>query len=232
MEHQGNRAALWPRPGDVPVAVPAAAGTHHLGIESQGDSVLCVPSLPEPGRPVPLLVSLHGAGGLPEGSLSVLQPVADRYGILILVPASRGSTWDGIRNSYGPDVNVINRSLHRTFEIVAVDPGRIGIAGFSDGASYALGLGLANGDLFDHVIAFSPGFIPPAARVGNPRILVSHGVADPVLPVERTSRRIVPTLEHNGYDVTYLEFDGAHIIPLDIALRAADWFGWNDPSTR
>ncbi|MFF0903196.1 UNVERIFIED_CONTAM: alpha/beta hydrolase-fold protein [Kocuria sp. CPCC 205316] len=174
-------------------------------------------------------MALHGAGGLPEGSLAVLQKVADQYGAAVLVPVSRSSTWDGIRNDYGPDVDVINRSLDRAFNTVAVDPGRIGIAGFSDGASYALGLGLANGDLFGHILAFSPGFIPPAARWGNPRIVVSHGVTDPVLPIDRTSRRIVPALERTGYDVTYLEFDGGHTIPLDIALKAADWLGWNGP---
>lgn len=230
MEHRGNRAALSAHPHGVPVAAPAMPGTHHLAVEAQGDSVLCVPSRPETGRPVPLLVALHGAGGLPKGSLAVLQTVADQYGTAVLVPVSRSSTWDGIRNNYGPDVDVIDRSLDRAFKTVAVDPGRIGIAGFSDGASYALGLGLANGDLFGHIIAFSPGFIPPAARRGNPRILVSHGVTDPVLPIDRTSRRIVPTLERTGYDVTYLEFDGAHTIPLDIALKAADWLGWKDPS--
>lgn len=32
-------------------------------------------------------------------------------------------------------------------------------AGFSDGASYALSLGLPNGNLFSHIVAFSPGFM-------------------------------------------------------------------------
>ncbi|OLT08742.1 hypothetical protein BJF77_11825 [Kocuria sp. CNJ-770] len=112
---------------------------------------------------------------------------------------------------------------------MAVDPERIGIAGFSDGASYALGPGLANGDLFGHVIAFSPGFIPSAAHRGQPRILISHGVTDPVLPIDRTSRRFVPALQQTGYDVTYLEIDDAHTVPLDIARKAAEWLGWNDP---
>jgi len=36
--------------------------------------------------------------------------------------------------------------------------------GFSDGASYALSVGITNGDLFTHVIAFSPGFVAPARQ--------------------------------------------------------------------
>ncbi|MEX5235131.1 alpha/beta hydrolase [Kocuria arenosa] len=228
MGHQHNRAALSARPDDALVAAPAVAGMHSLEVEEQRDSVLCVPSSPQAGQPAPLLVALHGAGGLPEGTLSVLQAVADQYAVVVLAPVSRGSTWDGIRNGYGPDVEVIDRSLRRAFEVVLIDQERIGIAGFSDGASYALGLGLANGDLFSHVIAFSPGFVPSAARVGRPRIFISHGVTDRILPIDRTSRHIVPTLQQDGYDVTYLEFDGAHTVPLDIALQAAEWLGWSN----
>jgi phospholipase/carboxylesterase len=64
--------------------------------------------------------------------------------------------------------------------------------GFSDGASYALSLGLTNGDLFRHVIAFSPGFMAPAARRGEPPVFVSHITRDGVLPIGVTSHRIVP----------------------------------------
>ncbi len=51
-----------------------------------------------------------------------------------------------------------------------MDAGRVGIGGFSDGASYALSLGLTNGDLFTHVLAFSPGFMRPASQVGRPKV--------------------------------------------------------------
>ena len=96
------------------------------------------------------------------------------------------------------------------------------MAGFSDGASYALGLGLANGDLFAHVVAFSPGFVPGASREGRPAVFVTHGDADDVLPVEQTSRRIVPVLREEGYDVTYREFPGGHTVPPEVAAEAVD----------
>ena len=38
-----------------------------------------------------------------------------------------------------------------------------------------------------------------------------------MLPIERCSRRLVPRLEANGYDVTYVEFAGGHEVPRDIA---------------
>ena len=67
----------------------------------------------------------------------------------------------------GPDVDTIDRSLRTVFAALPVDPHRLAISGFSDGASYALTLGLPNGDLFTHVIAFSPGFMQPPSRVGK-----------------------------------------------------------------
>ena len=66
--------------------------------------------------------------------------------------------------------------------------GTVTVCGFSDGASYALSIGLANGDLFGHVLAWSPGFVAPPEFVGRPRVFVSHGTDDRVLPIDRCSR--------------------------------------------
>lgn len=95
--------------------------------------------------------------------------------------------------------------------------------GFSDGASYALSLALLNGDLFTHVIAFSPGFITEGSRRGKPRLFVSHGVHDRVLPIDLCSRRIVRDLRGDDSDIRFTEFDGGHAVPTDIARAALDW---------
>jgi predicted esterase len=167
---------------------------------------------------------LHGAGGNAQHGLSPLQGFADEGGVLLLAPDSRRRTWDVIVDRYGPDVEYIDRALAQTFSRYAVDPKRIAAGGFSDGASYALSLGLTNGDLFTHVIAFSPGFIAPAGQKGAPRLFISHGIRDQVLPIERCSRRIVPQVKSAGYDVSYREFDGAHTVPAEIAREAHEWF--------
>jgi phospholipase/carboxylesterase len=98
------------------------------------------------------------------------------------------------------------------------------VGGFSDGASYALSLGIINGELFSHVLAFSPGFMAPTAQAGKPRFYISHGTEDRVLPIERCSRRIVPQLKRAEYDVVYKEFDGPHTIPADIVRESVKWF--------
>jgi predicted esterase len=133
-------------------------------------------------------------------------------------------TWDVIEGGYGPDVAFIDRALDQTFSRYAVDPRHIAAEGFSDGASYALSLGLTNGDLFTSVIAFSPGFMAPEERQGSPRIFISHGTRDQVLPIDRCSRRIVPRLKSSGYDVLYREFDGPHTVPQEIVRESLDWF--------
>ncbi|HEU4561209.1 MAG TPA: hypothetical protein VFS20_25375, partial [Longimicrobium sp.] len=57
-----------------------------------------------------------------------------------------------------------------------------------------------------------------------PSIYDSHGTSDGVLPITATSRRVVPTLQREGYDVRYHEFAGGHTIPPDIAREAVEWF--------
>ena len=167
---------------------------------------------------------LHGAGGDARSGISHFLDLADEAGLVLLAPESRGRTWDVLLGGYGPDAAFIDRALGQTFDRLAVDAERLAVGGFFDGASYALSLGLTNGDLFTRVIAFSPGFGAPAARRGKPPVFVSHGTRDRVLPVERCSRRIVPALKREGYEVCYREFDGGHAVPRPIAREAIEWF--------
>ena len=189
------------------------------------ESYLYVPATYRVERPAPLVLLLHGAGGHARQGLYQLRSLADEAGVVLLAPASREYTWDLlVDRRYGPDVTLVDRALEHVFSLYAVDTARIAVGGFSDGASYALSLGITTGDLFTHVLAFSPGFVAPAEQVGSPRIFVSHGTHDEVLPIDLCSRRIVPRLERAGYDVRYREFDGGHTISPEIALEAVDWF--------
>ncbi|MCA1592495.1 MAG: phospholipase [Acidobacteria bacterium] len=200
------------------------AGLQPLGLEGQRDGLLYVPAQYRAEHPAPLALMLHGAGGDAQGGMSMLQSFADETGIILLAPASRGRTWDIILGAYGPDVSVVNRALEQTFARYAVDHKRVAVGGFSDGASYALSLGIINGDLFTHVLAFSPGLAAAAVRHGLPRFFVSHGKRDRVLPIDSCSRRLVPQLAQAGYDVRYREFDGPHTVPPEIARGAVEWF--------
>jgi phospholipase/carboxylesterase len=113
--------------------------------------------------------------------------------------------------------------LDDVFAHVDVDPVRIALGGFSDGATYAISLGIANGDLFPCIAAFSPGFVIRAAAHGRPRFFISHGRSDQILPIDQCSRVIVPQLRGAGYTVTFREFDGRHEMPADVAAEGLRW---------
>jgi len=215
------KGRLKARPGRVEKA--GAAGLQELKLEKGRDGLVYVPSACADGRTAPLLLMLHGAGGSASRALPLLQKLADEFALILLVPDSRGQTWDILEGGYGPDVAYIDRALAQTFGRYNVDPARLAVGGFSDGASYALSLGLTNGDLYTHVLAFSPGFMSPAGKHGSPALFVSHGTRDRILPIDVCSRRIVPQLKRAGYRVEYREFDGGHAVPPDIARDALDW---------
>ena len=63
----------------------------------------------------------------------------------------------------------------------------------------------------------------PTERRGKPKIFVSHGRQDPILPIDRCSRVIVPELKRQGYDVRFDEFEGGHRMPAEILEAAAKW---------
>jgi predicted esterase len=179
--------------------------------------------VPEPvdTGPYRLVILLHGAGGSARQGLELMLPVARSRRLLLVATESAGASWDVISPGFGPDVRRLDRVLSEVLGGYPVD--RLSIGGFSDGASYALSLGLTNGDLFDSILAFSPGFAAPMVTHGAPRVFISHGVDDRVLPIDRCSRRLVPRLRRSGYDVTYEEFDGGHEVPDDIVRRASAW---------
>jgi phospholipase/carboxylesterase len=202
---------------------PVQPGIQDLGLAQGRDGILSVPKSYRPDQPVPLMVMLHGARGRTEGFTRFSLWAADD-GIAVVVPDSRGRTWDALLSGFGPDVAFLDRTLKHVFSRLAVDPRRLALAGFSDGASYALSVGLANGDLFTHVMAFSPGFMQPPMRKGKPAVWVSHGTRDQVLPVETTRGRIVPQLERWGYRVRYREFEGDHGVAEELGREAFRWF--------
>jgi phospholipase/carboxylesterase len=220
-EEGPGRLTARPRK-DVPAT--ARTGTFELDVGSGRPPLLFVPQSYDPRKPSPFALTLHGANaGAPNGMKRLL-PYAEDNGLILLAVASRDRTWDVILGGFGPDVAHVDDALGEVFSTYAIDRRRLAVQGFSDGASYALSLGVTNGDLFSHVIAFSAGFMAPGEAHGSPRIYTSHGTTDPILPIGSTSRTYVPQLRRAGYDVTYTEFEGGHRTPQYVAREAVEWF--------
>lgn len=181
------------------------------------DGVMYVPASATTLQQAPLLVFLHGAGRGVDFFIDGVAPAADQAGVIVLAPMALENTWDAIRGVFGHDIVGINAALTWVFNRWPIDPAKIVLSGFSDGASYALGLGRANGSLFARIAAYSPGFIIGVQPQGRPPILISHGTEDPVLPYTNTAEYIVPTLQREGYTVDFRSFQGPHAVKLTIA---------------
>lgn len=188
------------------------------------------------GAPVPLLVAFHGAGGQASDVLASFRVDADRDGFILLIPTPKGATWDMVDDlrrrfglemnltpRYGKDLKALDMALTDIFAKVAIDPARVGVMGFSNGATYALSVGTANPQLFGTVIAFSPGPAFLGKLDPKQRIFISHGKQDEALPYSYT-RAIVTRLRVKKARVTFESFEGGHGIPRDIRAKGIAFF--------
>jgi phospholipase/carboxylesterase len=173
---------------------------------------------------MPLFVALHGAGGAGTYWERYVER-AEESGFILLAPDARRGTWDQVSGEFGPDVRFLDDALRHVFDQCRVDPWRIALGGFSDGASYALSMGVVNGDLFTHLVAYSPGYYEPGEpRTGRPKVYVSHGKGDPVLPYSYTADHVVPDLRKSGYQVEFETFFGGHLVTNDVSRVVLEWF--------
>ncbi|GAA4728591.1 serine esterase [Modestobacter marinus] len=218
-----SRAAdgrLDSRPDPQPTGTAPGPGVSRLDLGLGSEALLAVP--PGGPGPRPLLVFFHGAGGTAEQSLAAVGGPATARDVLVLAPTSAGTTWDLVAGGPGRDVAVLDAALAQVFSSCAIS--QVALSGFSDGGSYALSMGVANGDLAAAVLAFSPGFMSSPGRYGRARFWISHGTEDRVLPVDRCGRRVSAELLADGYDVTYEEFTGGHVVTPDLVTAGLDWW--------
>jgi phospholipase/carboxylesterase len=212
----GRLRSRWRAPSST-----LAPGTYPLGLGGPRDGYMRLPPVYRASVAAPFALLLHGAGHDATEWTGGF-PVFDELGLAVLAVDSRQSSWDLRYGGFGADVAFIDDALAWAFQRCNVDTARLAIAGFSDGASYSLSLGLTNWDLFTHVLGFSPGFLRTGERHGNPPVFLSHGSADPVLPVEFT-RQLAGELRTAGHEVAYEEFQGGHELPYAVGQHG---FGW------
>jgi phospholipase/carboxylesterase len=188
------------------------------------------------GAPAPVLIALHGAGGQAADVLTAFREAADGNGIVLLIPQSTKGTWDMIEDlksrlgvelnvqpRYGKDLKAIDTALADLFTKVAVDPARVGIMGFSDGATYALSVGTANPQLFHRIIAFSPGPAFLGKSAPDQYVFISHGENDKVLPYA-VARGHAGRLRVKKVPVEFEKFAGGHEVPKEIKEKAMAFF--------
>jgi phospholipase/carboxylesterase len=220
---------LVPSEVEGPVAGPAHAQGRFLPLAQ--DAIAYVPA--SAGPHPPLLVLLHGAGHRQREMIAQFTAEADARGIVLLAPTSQGITWDSVATAEEPpslssplanaqarrfsasrDADRVEAAIVALGKQVAVDRARTVLAGFSDGATFALAMGMARTHAFAAVIAWSPGIaIRAASPAKGRRVFISHGRQDPLLRFDETCGEIVPLVQSEGGAVAFMPFDGGHEAP-------------------
>jgi phospholipase/carboxylesterase len=206
----------------------------HVGVmhadnerESRGGFSLYVPEAWDGRASMPLVVALHGGSGHGRDFLWSWLREARGRGVLVLSPTAQGRTWSIMG---GGDLDA--ESLKQAIESVAgrypVDRSRVLLTGMSDGATYALLLGLRDGPPFTH-LAPACGVLHPmlfaeglAQAQGRPIYLI-HGALDWMFPVQM-ARMGRDALLAAGARVVYREIeDLSHTYPRDENPRILEW---------
>jgi predicted esterase len=182
-----------------------------------------------PGAQLPLVVLFHGYGFSAEQFMTMMTPTADRWGFMLVAPKAERITWDMIyrgmneqsrsrvishgKPRFGKDIAGIDAALKTVFATAPVDPKHVVLLGFSDGATYALSVGLANPQLFTTVVSLSPGFVvfPDQVSKGQ-KVFVAHGTSDERLAFSNARDGIVAPMQKAGMQVRFRPFEGHHVI--------------------
>jgi phospholipase/carboxylesterase len=197
-----------------------------------------------PSQRPPLLVLLHGIGA-DEEDLLPLSPHLDPRFLVVSARAPylaepMGYRWYAIDWTVSPprgdpaeiaaSRDLLGRFVDELVDQHGVDPARVHLFGFSQGAIMALSLLLARPALVRGVVAHSgrlarlPGPGPSPGALARARALVLHGADDDVVPVDqgRKARDVLGPLL--GTNITYREYAGlGHGISPESLRDAAGW---------
>jgi len=191
---------------------------------------LLTPKAIDPERAYPLVTVLHGAGRQDELLIRATRDDPDRRGALFLVGRSFHPTWDLILGADRVDLDFFEYAYEWIYDRYLVDPARQALLGYSDGASYALAVGLSNPRLFAAVMGWAAGFLAIdtanlTAADPRPRVFLEYGTADPLFPFAQVALPMRAALERLGYDLTFrADEGGAHWPSREFQPAALDWF--------
>jgi predicted peptidase len=181
----------------------------------------------EPGRRYPLIISLHGSGGIGDDNLSNLRfwngvmarrQWREKYPAVVLVPQRKpGGIWGPKPDDKRVADFYVRNDLLPVFGLIAeikqefsIDDSRIYALGSSGGGVGTWNILLARPDMFAAAIPVCGRFPAQAddvAKLAQVPIWCFHGDADPLVDVE-FSRRAFAELTENGGLMKYTELRG------------------------
>jgi len=205
-------------------------------------AALYTPDEIDPAKRYPLLTVLHGAGRQDEALMRAYRFEAQQRQAFVLVARSRHYTWDLIAFASGgaspdgdppalrPDLDFLEYAYDLIYRRYPIDRGRQGLIGYSDGASYALSVGLSNPEHFCAIAAWAAGFVAlddgaEAPGTKRPAVFLEYGTHDEIFPFERVAKPMKRQLEELGCHVTFRADEGGRHWPSgDFQPEALDWF--------
>jgi phospholipase/carboxylesterase len=195
--------------------------------DTRGGFSLYVPETCDGRTPMPLVVALHGGHGHGRDFLWSWLREARARTMLVLAPTSRDRTWS-IMGGDDADGDALRQIVESVAERYRVDRQRVLLTGMSDGATYALLCGLADGGPFTH-LAPACGVLHPLllggglARARGLPIYLVHGALDWMFPVD-TARMARDALLAAGARLVYREIeDLSHTYPREENPKILDW---------
>jgi phospholipase/carboxylesterase len=192
----------------------------------------------------PLLLLLHGIGSN-EHDLFSMAPWLDGRFLIVSARAPiammpEAHAWFNIEflqdGAIVPDLDQAIEStqllasfIDELIEVYAIDPSRVYLMGFSQGAMMSLGVALTRPEKVSRVVAMS-GRLPEqvVAAAGDPEelkrldVFMTHGAFDNVIPVA-AGRACRDQLEKLGVAITYREYPMAHEVSIDALRDVAAW---------
>lgn len=187
---------------------------------------LFVPPGLDPSKQYPIVIWLHGAGGIGvdnfrqladdqvPGSQTWTDPANEmKHPAFVLAPQSsvgwRAQPQSRRSDSLGPPLRSVIGILDSLSRQYRIDQKRIYVAGQSDGGYAVWDLITNRPDRFAAAIILCGGGDPArAGRLVNLPIWVFHGSADPMVPVSE-ARNMIQAIQKAGGKPRYTEYKGA-----------------------
>jgi polyhydroxybutyrate depolymerase len=152
--------------------------------------LLHVPAGDHSGKPLPLVLALHGAGMTSAlmATVTGLNTWADKTGFIVVYPEGLENHWN-VKQTPGTGIDdfvCMKQLLTKIESTYSIDRSRVIATGYSNGAGMSQIMGCTGNFQFKAIVAVSATLPVEAASHCTPihtvRLIEFHGTADPIVP--------------------------------------------------
>jgi phospholipase/carboxylesterase len=208
---------------------PIEAALPHLAVSPGTDT---------DGGPSPAVLLLHGRGADERDLLGLIGAFDPRL-VVVSARAPRSLGWGyqwyelvevGAPGPVGftQSLDLLGRFISEIVASYGIDPARLILLGFSQGAVMSAAVALSRPDLVAGAVLLS-GYLPPLAdleidesRLRTYPVFVGHGVHDPLIPIT-FGRQARDELTRLGVALTYREYPIEHQISDEELADVGAW---------